>query len=194
MIDQLKKYCSQTIPFDEAELDLIDKFFEEKLLKKKEFLLRESSICNFIGFIAKGCIRHFHIQDGIERTCDISFENAWITDFQSFTTETRSVLNFQALKNTTVYLINKKSLNQLYAECPKYETFGRIMTEQIVKRVTEMSMSLSSQKPEERYQNLLEKQPDLFQKVPQKYIANMLGILPESLSRIRKRLIAKQKS
>ena len=68
------------------------------------------------------------------------------------------------------------------------------MAEQVAQRATEIAMSLSSDQPEERYQNLLKKQPDLFQRIPQKYIANFLGISPESLSRIRSRILRKRKS
>lgn len=68
------------------------------------------------------------------------------------------------------------------------------MAEQVAQRATEIAMSLSSDKPEERFTKLLNSNPDLFQRVPQKYIANFLGISPESLSRIQKRILIKQKS
>ena len=68
------------------------------------------------------------------------------------------------------------------------------MAEQVAQRATEIAMSLSSDKPEERFQNLLIKQPNIFQRVPQKYIANFLGVSPESLSRIQKRIHTKLKS
>ena len=194
MYDSLKKYCQTIVPISEEELKLIDKFFEVRTLKKKEFLLQDGSICNFIGFIANGTIRHFHIKDGVEKTCDISFENSWVTDFQSFTRNTPGVMNLQAMEETTVLLIRKENLHKMYAECHIYETFGRIMAEQTAQRATEIAMSLSSEKPEERFQNLIKKQPDLFQRIPQKYIANFLGISPESLSRIRRRIFTKLKS
>lgn len=194
MYDKLKKYCKQTVPLLENELDLIDKYFEERRVKKKEYLLQNNTVCNFIAFIAEGSIRHFHIKDGVEKTCDLSFENAWVTDFQSFTYETVGKMNLQAMENTTVFLINKQNLFTLYKECRKYETFGRLMAEQVAQRATEIAMSLSSDKPEERFENLIKRQPDLLQKVPQKYIANFLGLTPESLSRIRNRIYQKQKS
>lgn len=68
------------------------------------------------------------------------------------------------------------------------------MAEQVAQRATDIAMSLSSDKPEVRFQNLLKTNPDLFQRVPQKYIANFLGVSPESLSRIRSRVLSKQKS
>ena len=194
MYDKLKKYCKQTVPLSDTELDMIDNYFEEKTLMKKEFLLQDNKVCNFIAFIAEGSIRHFHIKDGVEKTCDISFENSWVTDFQSFSYDTLGKMNLQTMEDTIVFSIKKQNLFKLYAECSKYETFGRLMAEQVAQRATEIAMSLSSDKPEERFQNLIKKQPDLFQRVPQKYIANFLGISPESLSRIRNRIIHKQKS
>lgn len=194
MLDRLKKYCKSIVPLTESELDLIDKYFEIKELKKKSFLLQDGKICNFIGFIADGTIRHFHIKDGIEKTCDISFENAWVTDFQSFTHNTVCIMNLQAIEKTIVVIIKKENLYKLYVECNKYETFGRLMAEQVAQKATEIAMSLSSDKPEERFKKLLENQPNIFQRVPQKYIANFLGISPESLSRIQKRIHTKSKS
>ena len=194
MFNQLKIYCNNTVPLTTIELELIDKYFEIKELKKKDFLLQENTVCNFIGFIAKGTIRHFHIKDGVEKTCDISFETAWATDFQSFTNSISGIMNLQAMEATTVFIIQKENLYKLYKECNKYESFGRIMAEHVAQRATEIAMSLSSDKPEERFQNLLKSQSDLFQRVPQKYIANFLGVSPESLSRIRNRILKKSKS
>ncbi|MCH7396991.1 Crp/Fnr family transcriptional regulator [Belliella sp. DSM 107340] len=194
MIDKLKAYCSRFVPLNDKELDLIDEYFEIRVIKKKDFLLQDGKVCDFIGFLAEGTIRHFHVKDGNEKTCDISFENSWITDFQSFTNNTPCIMNFQAMEEATVFVIQKDKLHNIYRECSKYETFGRLMAEQVAQRATEIAMSLSSEKPEERFQKLLKNQPDLFQKVPQKYIANFLGISPESLSRIQRRIHNKQKS
>lgn len=194
MYNTLKTYCQTIVPLTSDELKLIDVYFVSKVLKKRDFLLQDGKICHFIGFVAAGSIRHFHLKEGIEKTCDISFENAWVTDFSSFTNGTVCVMNLQAMEETTILLISKENLRALYTECPKFETFGRLMAEQVAQRATEIAMSLSADKPEERFQKLLKKQPDLFQRIPQKYIANFLGISPESLSRIRNRILHKSKS
>lgn len=194
MFQTLKNYCKSFVLLNDEELNLLENYFEIKTLKKKEFLLKDEKVCNFIGFIQKGTIRHFHIKNGDEKTCDISFENSWVTDFQSFTHNTPSIMNLQAMDEVIVFIIQKQKLYELYDKCNKYETFGRIMAENVAQRATEIAMSLSSDKPEERFNNLIKKQPDLFQRIPQKYIANFLGISPESLSRIRNRIIGKQKS
>ncbi len=194
MFDKLKKYCKQIVPLTDNELKLIDKYFVTVSVAKKDYLLTNRKICGFVAFISEGAMRHFHVKNGVERTCDLSFVNIWVTDFQSFSYDTPSIINLQALENTIVYAITKKNLFELYKECSKYETFGRLMAEQVAQRATEIAMSLSSDKPEERYLKLLKNQPDIFQRVQQKHIANFLGISPESLSRIRKRVVKKIKS
>ncbi len=107
MFNQLKSFCNSTISLTEGELSFIDTFFECKVLENKEFLLEGGKICDFIGFIANGTIRHFHIKNGEEKTCDISFENSWVTDFQSFTLGTSSIMNLQAMEKTTLFTIKK---------------------------------------------------------------------------------------
>ena len=194
MFQPLKSYCSNFVSLSIDELQLTEKYFELKTINKKEFLLQDGKICNFIAFIKSGTIRHFHIKNGDEKTCDISFENSWVTDFQSFTHDTNCIMNLQAMEETVVFLIKKENLYKLYQECNKYETFGRIMAENVAQRATEIAMSLSSDKPEERFLNLIKNKPNIFQRIPQKYIANFLGISPESLSRIRNRIIGKEKS
>lgn len=194
MFEKLKNYCLEQVSLTNDELEFIDKYFEVREVKRKDYLLQEGNVCHFIGFVCEGTVRHFHIKDGVEKTCDISFEKSWVTDFKSFTSQSICTMNLQAMENTIIFSISFENLHKLYKECSKYETFGRIMAEQVAQRATEIAMSLSSEKPEERFQNLLKKQSDLFQRVPQKYIANFLGISPESLSRIQKRIITKQKS
>jgi len=66
MFDKLKKYCKQTVPLNDTELNLIDVHFEERPLKKKRVSIARHCCCNFTGFIANDSIRHFHIKNGIE--------------------------------------------------------------------------------------------------------------------------------
>jgi CRP-like cAMP-binding protein len=107
MFDKLKIYCKTKVSLTEEELKLIDTYFEVKDLKKKDFLLQDGKVCNSIGFISNGTIRHFHIKDGVEKTCDISFENSWVTDFQSFTHNTSCIINLQAMEDTKVFIIKE---------------------------------------------------------------------------------------
>lgn len=193
-MDKLKKYCLSLVKFSQNELDIIDEYFSPVSVKKKKYLLEEGKICDFIAFITKGSIRHFHIKNGDEITCDISLENTFITEFNSFNKNVLSNISFQALEDTELLVVRKIKLFELYKRNVKFENLGRLIAEDVAIRNTKIAMSLASDKPEIRYKNLLTDKPEIFQRVPQKYIANILGITPESLSRIRKRIYTNLKS
>lgn len=187
MHDSLISFCLQFVNFTQHEKEVIVSSFKPLELKRKEFLLTEGKKCNFIAFVKSGIIRHFHVKDGIEITCDITLPLSFITDFKSFLQDIPSTYNFQVLKNADLLIISKKELLQLYEQNKNFETLGRIMAEQVAQRTIDIAMSLASDKPEERVNKLIVQRPDLFQEVPQRYLANLLGISPESLSRIRAR-------
>ena len=193
MFDSLKRHFQQVLPFTEEELSAVDQYFTERIFAKKAMLLEAPQPCKYLFFIVKGCVRHFHTKnDGNEKTCDISLENQWTTAFMSFNSSCPSNLSLQALEETIVYRISKEELISLYAKHHNFETFGRLMAEQILQRATDTAMYLAADKPEERFQHLLRSRPELFLRVPQKYIANLLGISPESLSRLQKRMYTKK--
>ena len=193
MYDSLKRHFQQVLPFTEEELSAVDQYFTEHIFAKKAMLLEAPHPCKYLFFIVKGCVRHFHTKDdGNEKTCDISLENQWATAFMSFNSGCPSNLSLQALEETTVYHISKEDLISLYAEHHNFETFGRLMAEQILQRATDTAMYLAADKPEERFEHLLHSRPELCLRVPQKYIANLLGISPESLSRLQKRMYSKK--
>jgi CRP-like cAMP-binding protein len=187
MYENLIKYCKSFVEIDESsEADLQSNFVPKKL-NKKEFLLKEGKICNMVAYVYKGTMRIFHTIDGNELTCDIILENSFVTDFKSLNNGEASAINIQAIDDCDLLIIDKFDLIKLYDTNKHIERLGRIMAEKIAIRTIEIAASLSFDKPEMRFKKLLSTQPELFQKVPQKYLANILGISPESLSRIKAR-------
>lgn len=194
MTEALKTYFKTLASLSDAELELVDRHFEWHALPKKTFLLEAGRRCRHISFILRGCVRHFHVRDGEEITCDISLEGDFLTDFKSFNEGVPAEMNFLTLEKTEVLQIERESLAALYRENGKFETVGRKIAERVALRSMEMAMSLATDKPEQRYRKLLERQPEIFQRVRQRHIAKLLGITPESLSRIRKRIYKRENS
>lgn len=185
--ESLLYYCAQFVSLNETEKELIGSSFTPLFVKRKDFVLTEGKICDFIAFVHSGIIRHYHVKEGNEITCDITLPLAFLTDFKSFTQGTPSAYYFQALKDAELLLINRQNLFQLYEQSQAITTLGRVMAEQVAQRTIDIAMSLASDKPGERVNKLLSQRADLFREVPQRYLANLLGISPESLSRIRAR-------
>ena len=187
MIDNLLNYCSKFIHLTALDKEAMELNFRSIKIKRKDYLLKEGMVCDFVAFLNSGVIRHFHIKDGNEITCDITLHDNFITDFKSLTHNIPTNYYFQILKDAELFLIKKNDLYRLYTENRNIESFGRIMAEQVAQRTIDIAMSLSSEKPQERVEKLIKQRHDLFQEVPQRYLANLLGISPESLSRIRAR-------
>jgi CRP-like cAMP-binding protein len=187
MCENLLNYCSSFIALSAIDKEAIELNFKQITIKRNDFLLKEGKVCDFIAFVNSGVIRHYHLKDGKEITCDITLKNSFITDFRSFTQSIPSEYNFQILKNAELLIIKKWELFELYDNYKNIESLGRIMAEQVALRTIDIAMSLSSDKPQERVEKFIIQRPDLFQEVPQRYLANLLGISPESLSRIRAR-------
>jgi CRP-like cAMP-binding protein len=187
MIDNLLNYCSKFIHLTALDKEAMELNFRLIKIKRKDYLLKEGMVCDFVAFLNSGVIRHFHIKDGNEITCDITLHDNFITDFKSLTHNIPTNYYFQILKDAELFIIKKNDLYRLYTENRNIESFGRIMAEQVAQRTIDIAMSLSSEKPQERVEKLIKQRPDLIQEVPQRYLANLLGISPESLSRIRAR-------
>lgn len=187
MYENLIKYCKSFVEIDESSEEDLQSNFLPKKINKKEFLLKEGKICNMVAYVDKGTMRIFHTIDGNELTCDIILENSFVTDFKSLNNGEASAINIQAIDDCDLLIIDKFDLIKLYDTNKHIERLGRIMAEKIAIRTIEIAASLSFDKPEMRFKKLLSTQPELFQKVPQKYLANILGISPESLSRIKAR-------
>jgi CRP-like cAMP-binding protein len=187
MYENLINYCSSFIALSTIDKEAIALNFKHTTIKRNDFLLKEGKVCDFIAYVNSGVIRHYHLKDGKEITCDVTLKNSFITDFKSFTQSIPSDYNFQILKNADLFIIKKKELSELYNNYKNIESLGRIMAEQVALRAIDIAMSLSSDKPKDRVEKLIFQRPDLFQEVPQRYLANLIGISPESLSRIRAR-------
>jgi CRP-like cAMP-binding protein len=187
MHENLIKYCQEHVDLSEKSIEDIKTRFNIKRIKKKKLLHPEGKVCNMVAFIEKGTMRMFKTIDGNERTCDIILENSFVTDYKSLHTGEVSGVNIQAINDCEVFIINKDELLQLYNSNIEIERIGRIMAEKMAIRNMEMAESLSFEKPAIRFKKLLSSHPEIFQKVPQKYLANMLGISPESFSRIKAR-------
>jgi CRP-like cAMP-binding protein len=107
MHENLLQYFSKFIQLTQLDKEAIEQNFKPIKLKRKDFLLKEGMVCDFIAFLNSGVIRHYHIKDGNEITCDITLHNNFITDFKSLTQNIPSNYYFQILKDTELFLIKK---------------------------------------------------------------------------------------
>ena len=188
-IQRIKTNIDPIVTLSDQELEAFCSAIETKRLSKNELFLEQGQVCNFVGLVNVGVLIYFKINDkGDEITTDFAFPGDWANNNLSRLTNTPSTINIRAIEDTELFILKQQTLNELYTQIPKVERLGRILTERSYIRLVEQTIGLQVLSATERYENLLKKHPEIFQKVQLYHIANYLGIAPKSLSRIRKEL------
>lgn len=138
-------------------------------------------------FVLKGCLRSYRVMDGEERTVDLCTESEGITPPWS-ESGTHSALSVMCLEDAVLVVADEGMEQTIFERFPRFETLCRIVTEKQLVTSKQAFADFKDRTPEERYVHLQENRPDLIQRVPQQYLASYLGMTPESLSRIRRRI------
>jgi CRP-like cAMP-binding protein len=165
---------------------------ETKFVKAKTILLSSNEIAKHTYFVNSGILRSFNINDNIiEHVLHFACEGWWIGDMYSYVSGKPGNLFIEVLEDAEIVSISKENHQLLYHEIPKLERFFRILAENSLVSHQERLMDNLSLTAEERFEKFCTKYPTLIQKVPQKQIASYIGVTPEFLSKLKKRLLLK---
>ena len=188
MKDRLINYFSKLTSLSADEVEKLTDTMVIKHMEKGSFLLKEGQRNENTYFVLAGLVRQYKNVDGVERTTNFFSDEQWILSFTTFAEDTVSLENLVCAEDTTVVIGNEKKAMELFKVYPRFETISRIVMETVFSQdQTRMSFYLTDT-PEQRYLRLMETNRGLFQRVPQYQLASYIGVTPESLSRIRKRL------
>ncbi|MCF6406038.1 Crp/Fnr family transcriptional regulator [Chitinophaga filiformis] len=184
LFDYIERYAKASITEDEK--DIIRSSFEPKRLRKKQYLVEEGKVCLYTGFILKGALRQYSVDDtGMEHILQLAIENWWVVDRQSYINQTPSRYFIEAWEDTALLILPRAKLD-IILELPVIQSMFWQMSENnhiaFQKRVDD-TISLSAIK---RYENFERLYPEIVQRFPQHQIASYLGIARETLSRIRR--------
>lgn len=185
----MRKALQAYLDLSEEAYQLLLSSAKEKELAKKQLLFFPPKVMRKCLFIKKGLLRGYKLIDGKEYTHHFYSENWFATDFESFLSNQPSTVFIESLTQVSYYEFDKAHLLTLYESNHQLEKLGRIMAEQAYLFTVKKLADLQTLDLTERYQNLIQKNPHLFQQVPQKYIASYLGVSEQSLSRIKNHLI-----
>jgi len=163
-----------------------------KKLRKKQYLLQEGDVCKAVAFIEKGALKAYSVDDsGNEHIIQFGLEGWIISDLYSFLTGEPATYNIDAIEDAELVLISKSAHEELLQKLPKYETFTRMNITGAYLAMQKRITSIISSPLEERYANFTALYPDIMQRVPQHMIAAYMGLTPETLSRVRRRISSK---
>lgn len=185
-LDSLRKFTNVT----EEEAAVFLSYFQVKKYKRNTVLLQQGDVANEAYFVLKGALRQFFSNEkGVEKTCNFIFEQEFFTDLESFSRKSVASATIMTLEPTECLVIQCTAMVEAIKQSPAISELCRIIVENIATDNIKRIQSLLSLSPENQFKALIHQNPQILQRVPQRYIAQYLGLAPESLSRIRKRII-----
>ena len=188
----LRTYLQARASFTDAELEFIETMFVPAHLPANDFLQRAGAVAKYSAFVAKGCLRKYVIDaEGKEHIVQFAPETWWLADASSLANGTPAQYFVDAIEDSDLLLLDAPSHETLIAKVPGYaDAFRRGLQKHAAARDERIVSSLSSS-AQERYTAFLQTYPSIATRVPQRMLASYLGVSPETISRIRRKLASK---
>lgn len=184
---ELEQYINSYFGVEKSDLNAMVSFFRPQVLKKGEFYVRKGAGCDKISFIKSGIIRIFADTENKEVTQWISTKGYFITDLSAFLFQVPARYHMQALTDCEMFTISGKAYQELGEIIPTWHKLEKLFIGKCFSMLEDRIFSHLSMSAEERYSKFFEHHRELFNQVPLQFIASMLGMAPETLSRLRKK-------
>lgn len=189
MFDVLINHIQEKVEIDIDQLEVLKLFFTQKRLRRKEYLLKQGEICKNLTFVSKGILKSYILDEkGNERINLFAFEGWWISDFNSFLNRETAFLNIDAIEDSDLLLLSRENYEELTLKIPVMDRYFRILYQNSLVTKDYRLVVSNNFTAEEKYLQLVESNPDITQKLSHALIASYLGLSPETVSRIRKKI------
>lgn len=189
-LQQIKAHLDQIATISNEDWDFFTSKLQRRVIPKKTIFLKFDEVENYISFIESGVVRLYIPKENPEKeiTFGFSFKDQFISAYDSFLTQTPSAYQLQALTETTLLSISYDDLQDVYNKTQIGNLIGRLTAERLFLLKSKREQNLLNLTAEERYMKLFKERPELLKVIPLKYISSYIGVTPQALSRIRKRL------
>ena len=183
------KNVSKHVTLKDFEAAQFVALLQERRLNKKELLQKEGEVCKHSAFVVEGALKGYSVdKSGGEHVLNFAVADWWIADMYSLFSQKPGVLAIKALVDSKILLLSREDQQLLFERVPKFERFFRILVENSLVANQQRLLDNLALTAEERYLKFMEKYAFVFQCTPLHDIASYLGITPEFLSKIRRKI------
>jgi len=188
--DYIQKLSGEILSEDEKLV--IESHMTPRRFRKKQYFLQEGDVCKYTGFIVKGSAKTFSVdEEGNENILKLSIENWWLADFESFYHLTPSKYNIEAMEDLEVLQVTNAQVEEFFKPIPAFSAMMEVIKQNNAIANQKRMQAVIRYTAEERYADFVNNYPHFLQRFPQNVIASYLGLSPETLSRLRKKLNSK---
>jgi CRP-like cAMP-binding protein len=189
MFERFVEGISKKVKLSAKEIETLKPYFIPKKIRKRQYLLNAGDVCLYINFVEAGLLRSFTVDDeGNEHVVQFACEGSWISDVGSFASGTGALYNIEALEDSELLQLTKQAMDELLNNLPAMERFFRLLMQNNIVALQRRVIAYMSMSAEQKYLKLMDVTPDIINRASQQHVASYLGITPETLSRIRKKV------
>lgn len=186
------KNIEQHVHLTQEEKEYLESVLLPMKVSQNEFIEEAGKVTRYFIHVNEGCLMTYYTDNQAhDHVMQFATPGWWTGDLKSFTTSTAATYSTKALSDSGIWLLPKVQMDELTLRFPKFERFFRILFQNSLIAHQERIVRNLSMTADERYHYFTKKYPSLEQFVPQKYIASYLGITPEFLSKIRRKMSGK---
>ncbi|ANF52882.1 CarD family transcriptional regulator [Chryseobacterium glaciei] len=184
----IKDYIQKLTPISDKDWEIFSAKLEKQIFKKNSLIIRSGEVENYLSFIETGIVRFWIDGKDNEITFDFAFKENFFSAYLSFLTREPTNWNIQALTPTVLWRISYADLQIIYKQTQTGEKIGRLAAENLFITAAQRKIALLTNTAEELYLMLFKEHLHIIQHIPLKYLASYIGVTPQALSRIRKRI------
>jgi len=186
MYEQLYDSIHEIVTMTDEEWELCKNSFRPKRMLKRQFLLQEGDVCRDLTFVEKGALYSYTVDSaGNKHVIRFAFEGWWMANLHSFFTGKPTRLNIEVLEECELLMLDRDNHEKLLDEVPAYERYHRIIVQNAYVAIQQRVENALGLTAEEKYERLIEQNPEFLNRVPLNLVASYLGVTPETLSRVR---------
>lgn len=187
-MEKIRAYFEKELNISEQDWETFSSKLIKVVLPKRHLVLKVGQVEKYLSFVEDGIIRFYIPKEDNDLTFTFIFGNGFVSAYDSFLTQQASIYNIETLTQTTIWRLSFDDLQIIYNDTEIGNTIGRKSAEDLFLKKSRRELSLLTQTAEQRYLDLFIEEPHLLKLIPLKYIASYIGITPQALSRIRKRI------